>query len=95
MPGLVHQQDFGSDSKRPGNAQPLLLPARQGERGIVQPIFHFIPEGGRLQAGLDLFLEIAPAAEHPVDAQPVGDVLEDRLGKGFDFWNTMPTRRRS
>src|SRR6185503_20825016 len=48
--GLVHQQDLRLDRQRARDAQPLLLAARERQRGIVEPIFHFVPDGRGLQA---------------------------------------------
>ena len=79
--GLVHQQDVGLDGQGPRDAQPLLLADRQGEGRISEAVLHLVPQGGRPQAGLHAVLELRPRPGEAVDAQPVGDVLEHRLGK--------------
>ena len=42
--GLVHEDDFGVYGDGPGNAQPLMLPAGETQRRIVQPVLDLIPE---------------------------------------------------
>ena len=54
---LIEQQQFGIGRQGPGDAQPLLLAAGELERRLVQPVLHFVPQGGRVQGLLDLFLE--------------------------------------
>ena len=46
----------------------------------VEAIGHLVPEGGLLEAALHDLLHRQVVAQ-PVDARPVGDVLEDRLGE--------------
>ena len=41
---LVHQQHVGIGRQRPGDAQPLLLPAGQLQRRLVQPVLDFVPQ---------------------------------------------------
>ena len=60
--GLVHQQNLGPHRERAGDAQPLLLAARQRERGGVQPILHLVPERGVLKAFLDAVAQVRPVA---------------------------------
>ena len=76
---LVHQEDLGLDRQRPGDAQPLLLAARERQRRGVQPVADLVPERRRLQAGLDPAAQVVARRRQAVDAQAVGDVLEDRL----------------
>ena len=65
--------------------KPLLLPSRQGERGLVQPVLHLVPERGVLEAFLDALREVGPIRGHAVDADAVRDVFEDRLRKRIRF----------
>ena len=46
---LVHQDDFGIDGETARDAEPLLLPARERERGAVEAILDFVPERGVTQ----------------------------------------------
>ena len=69
----------GSDGQRARDAQPLLLAARERQRRLVQPVLDLVPERGLPQALLDALVQLGLAAGHAVDAQAVGDVLEDRL----------------
>ena len=40
---LVHQDHFGADGNRPGDAEALLLAARQSRTGLTEPILDFFP----------------------------------------------------
>ena len=44
--GLVHEEHLGLDRQRPGDAQALLLAARQLQGRLAQPVLHQVPEGG-------------------------------------------------
>src|SRR5205807_2860642 len=77
---LVHQQDVRLDGDGPGDAEALLLAARETERALLQAVADLVPERGPAEAPLDDRLEIAPTA-HAEDAGAVGHVLEDRLGE--------------
>src|SRR6478735_10122128 len=46
---FVHQDDFGIDGDRAGNAQPLLLAARKGRAALRHPVLHLVPKAGALQ----------------------------------------------
>src|SRR5580692_10720359 len=43
---LVHEQHFGLDRERTGNAQPLLLSAREGQARLAQTVFDLFPQRG-------------------------------------------------
>ena len=73
---LVHQQHLGVGGEGAGDADTLLLAARHGERGLVQAVARFIPDGGAAQRGLDDLIELHAAAD-AVGARTVGDVVVD------------------
>src|SRR5437762_10381967 len=54
--GPVHEQHRGLDGEAAGDAQALLLSARELERGAVEPVLHLVPQRGAAQAGLDALL---------------------------------------
>src|ERR687897_2559482 len=47
--GLVHQDHVGGDGDRPGDAEPLLLAARHGQRVRLELVLDLVPEGGPAQ----------------------------------------------
>src|SRR5919197_3701686 len=51
--GLVHEDDVGLDRDRTGDAQALLLAARQADPGLAQPVLDLIPQAGVAQRLLD------------------------------------------
>src|ERR1043165_4441234 len=75
---LVHQQDLRIDRQRAGDAQPLLLAARERERRLVQAVLHLVPQRRALQRRLHRLVELLLLAR-AADAQAVGDVVVDRL----------------
>jgi len=75
---LIEKQDFGLDGESAGNAQALLLAAGKFIGGLVEMVFDFVPEGGVAQALFDGFGDRGFRA---VDAQAVGNILEDGLGE--------------
>src|SRR5712671_3921361 len=77
---LIEQQQFGIRCQRPGDAHALLLPTREVVRRLVDAVLDLVPQRGVLQRALDLLLD-APARVLAAHAQPVGDVVEDRLRK--------------
>ena len=79
---FVHQQDLGLDRQRARDAETLLLAAgeRERRRRAAGPCTSS-QSAARLEAGLDASAQLVLRRGHPVDAQSVGDVLEDRLGK--------------
>ena len=56
---LVHQDHLGLDGDRAGDAQALLLAARQAERRALQPVLHLVPQRGAPQRLLDDAVELA------------------------------------
>ena len=79
--GFVHQEDFGSNGDGAGDAQSLLLAAGEAEAAVMEPVLAFVPEGGGAQTVLHGFIEHG-FTRFPGDAQAIGDVLVNRLGKG-------------
>src|SRR5262245_35879399 len=77
---LVHQQDVGLHRDRPGDAQALLLPARQAQRALMEAVVDLIPQGGAAETPLHDPLEVAAILDAQ-DPGPVRDVLEHRLGE--------------
>jgi hypothetical protein len=57
----------------------------------MQPVL-LVPQ--RRKALLDAVVEIRAVARHTVDANAIRTFSKMDLGNGFDFWNTIPTRRR-
>ena len=47
---LVHEDDFGRDGDRAGDAEPLLLTAGETGARLVETILHLVPQAGLLQA---------------------------------------------
>ena len=47
---LVHQEHLGLDGQGPGDAEALLLPAGEAQGGVIQAVFHLVPEGRLLEA---------------------------------------------
>jgi hypothetical protein len=75
---LVHEDHGRIRGERPGDAQTLLLAARQGEaRLLPEVVLHLVPERRLLQRRLDDLVELRLVLD-PVAARPVGDVLEHR-----------------
>ncbi len=56
--GLVEQDHLRLDGDRPGDAQALLLAARQAEGAVFEPVLDLVPEGGAAQAALDDRIEL-------------------------------------
>ena len=78
--GFVHEQDVGLNGKGSGNAQPLLLAAGHAEGGFGKPVLDLVKNGGALQGLLDP-ARYKSFVFHTVDAQPVGHVFVNGLGK--------------
>ena len=70
----------GFDGDGAGDAEALLLAARQAERAGVQAVLHFFPKGGRAQAAFDNAIEFRTCSD-ALEPQAVGDVLVDGLGE--------------
>src|SRR6266480_1805220 len=77
--GLVHQDHLRPDGERAREAEPLLLAAREVERGAAQPVLDLVPQSGVLQALLDHLVDLGfrPAE----DVWAIGHVVVDRLRK--------------
>ena len=78
--GLIQQQHFWIRHDRPGDAQPLLLPARQAQRRAFSRSFtssHRPPRAAPARTP-----RRAPPRSLAVDPQRVDDVLEDGHGEG-------------
>src|SRR5262245_41567144 len=74
--GLVHQDDLGRHREGPGDADPLLLAARQVQRALAEAVLHLVPDDGLAEARLeDLLVVPRPPAQR---LDPVQDVLADR-----------------
>ena len=73
----------GFDGERPRDAQPLLLPAGERERRVVQPVLHFFPQRRRLQRSPPLASSVLPPG--PVTRGPYATFSKIDLGNGFDF----------
>src|SRR5262249_460648 len=43
---FIHENDFGVEGQRPRQAKTLLLSDRETQSGVMQSIFHFVPESG-------------------------------------------------
>ena len=78
--GFVHQDDFRLDRQGTGDAQALLLPAGEGQAGLVEFILHLIPQGGRLQAVFHDPIQVRLAVD-AIQARPIGHVIENGLGE--------------
>ena len=79
--GFVHQQDFGLDGQGAGDAQALLLAARQAQGALFQPVLDLVPQGRAPQAALDDLVQLGLVA-HAVQLGAVGDVVVDAHGEG-------------
>src|ERR1019366_10252929 len=78
---FIQQKHLGFHRQCTGDAQPLLLSAGQPEGGLVQLVFHFVPERGFHQAFLHSLVDGGISAMETVYAQTVGHVLEDGFRK--------------
>ena len=54
---LVHEEDVGLDGEDPGDAEPLLLAAREAQRGLVEPVLDLVEEGRVDEAPLHELVE--------------------------------------
>src|SRR5712692_2775069 len=73
---LVHQDDLWLDGQRAGDAQPLLLAARENRGRLTQPVFDLIPQHRLFQTALDPLSECRSPGQ-PVEAQADRHILED------------------
>src|SRR3954453_677370 len=81
---LVHQDDLRLNREGSGDAEALLLTARQAEARRLQPVLHLVPQRGAAQRLLDNIVELAllqPAS----DARAVRDVVIDALRERVGF----------
>src|SRR5260370_41544136 len=76
--GFVEKKNFGLDGKSAGDAQALLLAAGKFVRGLVEVVFHFVPERGMPQTFFD---RIGDGNFRAVNPQAIGHVVENRLGE--------------
>ena len=58
--GLVHQQHLGLVAQRPGDAEPLLLAAREAGARLLEPVLHLVPQRRLAEAALDQVGQVAP-----------------------------------
>src|SRR5438045_1298975 len=54
--GLVHQNDLRVDRDRAGDAQALLLPARQSGAAFLEPVLDLVPQPGAARRRSDEFV---------------------------------------
>src|SRR3990172_336327 len=75
---LIHEDDLRLGGDGAGDAQALLLTARQRQPGLAELVLHLVPQGRPAEAPLDEPVHVPPV---PVDPRPEGDVVVDRLGE--------------
>ena len=71
--------DLGLDRDGAGDAQPLLLAARQAERRALEPVLHLVPQRGAAQRLLDDVVELGSSCCMPLISRAEGDVVVDAL----------------
>src|SRR5579883_205378 len=74
---LVEQDDLGLHRDGAGDAEALLLAARQAETGGRELVLHLVPESGPAQGGFDPRVDLG-ARQLLVQPDAEGDVLVDR-----------------
>ena len=72
----------GLDGQGAGDAQALLLAARQAQGGLFQPVFHLVPDGGLTQGLLHHLVQGFSLLRTAVGAGAVGHVVVDGHGEG-------------
>ena len=87
--GLVHQDHFRFHRERPGNAEPLLLAAREPECRIVQPVLHLVPEGCMAQALLHDPVQLGFVL-YAMHLRAVGHILVDGFRERVGFLEDHP-----
>ena len=75
---FVHQDHVGAHGDASGDAQPLLLTARQAECGTLEAVLHLLPQGGPAQRRLDDVVEFVTLLD-AVEARAEGEVVVDRF----------------
>ena len=59
--GLVHQQHLRLDRERAGDAEPLLLAAREADARLLELVLHLVPQRGLAQARSTTSCQLARA----------------------------------
>ncbi len=75
---LVEEKNFGLDGQGAGDAEALLLAAGKIVGGLVELVFHFVPEGGMAEAFLD---GVRHRKLRAIDAETISHVFEDGFGE--------------
>ena len=79
---LVEQHHIRMHRERTGDAQALLLTARERHRAAVELVFHLIPQRARSQRCLDQLIRLGGgAADKTVTLRREQDVVANRLAK--------------
>ena len=76
---LVHQHDLRLDGERAGNAEALLLAAREAGGWSMEPVFDLIPQRGAAQAALDDLIRGCAPLDHAIESRADDDVVVDAL----------------
>src|SRR3546814_8994661 len=74
--GFVHQDHLGVDRDRAGDAQALLLAARQRGAAFAEPVLDLVPQTGTDQRALDDGVEVGLARRQAADARAIGDIVK-------------------
>ncbi len=77
---LVHQDHLGLDGDAAGDAQPLLLPARQPHRRLLETVLDLVPQRRPLERPFDDRVQFGPLLD-PVETGAEGEVVVNRLGE--------------
>jgi hypothetical protein len=75
---LVHEDHLRLDRDGAGDAQALLLAAREADAGLAQAVLDLLPQPGAAQRTLDALLDVPPPPGQP---QAGRDVVEDGHGR--------------
>src|SRR5688572_28244716 len=73
---FVHEDDFRFYGDGAGDAQPLLLAAREAQRALVHAILYLVPEGRVSKTLLDELIQ-SLAIVHSGDSRAVSDIFID------------------
>src|SRR3546814_7604492 len=71
---LVHQDYLSIDRDRAGDAQPLLLPARQRGAAVMEAILDLVPQPRLPQSMFDGGVELRLRSSQPVCARAISDI---------------------